>query len=49
MVGFINIWGKRVGAVSWDGNRRLVAFEFDEDFIREDQKESLTISEILQF
>lgn len=35
MVAFINIWGKRVGAVSWDGNRRLATFEFDEDFIRE--------------
>ncbi len=35
MVAFINIWGKKVGAVSWDEDRRFATFEFDENFIRE--------------
>lgn len=29
---FINIWNKRVGAVSWDAERRLANFEFDRSF-----------------
>jgi len=29
---FINIWGERVGAVSWDENRRIASFEFIADF-----------------
>ena len=35
MVAFINIWGKRVGAVSWNNNTGIATFEFDEDFIKE--------------
>ena len=32
---FINIWGKRVGAVSWDSDRKLATIEFEEDFVDE--------------
>jgi len=35
MVAFINIWNRRVGAVSWDEGRRLATMEFDENFIKE--------------
>ncbi|MBL7123929.1 MAG: type II toxin-antitoxin system HipA family toxin [Actinobacteria bacterium] len=35
MVAFINIWNRRVGAVSWDEERRLATMEFDENFIKE--------------
>jgi len=34
MVAFINIWDKRVGAVSWNRERGLATIEFDEDFVR---------------
>jgi len=34
MVAFINIWGKRVGAVSWN-NTGTATIEFDEDFVKE--------------
>nr|MBP8067520.1 HipA N-terminal domain-containing protein [Pedobacter sp.] len=30
---YINIWNKRVGAVSWDEERKLGSFEFDPSFI----------------
>lgn len=29
---FINIWNKRVGAVSWDAERRMASFEYDSSF-----------------
>jgi len=29
---FINIYGKRVGAVTWDSNRGLDSFEYDPKF-----------------
>ena len=29
---FINIWNKRVGAVSWDAKRRMASFEYDSSF-----------------
>lgn len=29
---FINIHGKRVGAVAWDPNRGLASFEYDPQF-----------------
>lgn len=35
MVAFINIWDKRVGAVSWNRERGLATTEFDEDFAKE--------------
>jgi len=35
MVAFINVWNRRVGAVSWDEERRLATMEFDENFIKE--------------
>lgn len=34
MVAFINIWGKRVGAVSWN-NTGTATIEFDEGFVKE--------------
>lgn len=30
---YINIWNKRVGAVSWDDDRKLGSFEFDPSFV----------------
>ncbi|MBU2020557.1 MAG: type II toxin-antitoxin system HipA family toxin [Bacteroidetes bacterium] len=30
---FVNIWGKRVGAISWNPNSGLGAFQYDSDFI----------------
>ena len=30
---YINIWGKRVGAVYWDADRRIASFEFDPGFV----------------
>jgi len=35
MVAFINVWNRRVGAVSWDEERRLATMEFDGNFIKE--------------
>lgn len=32
-IAFINIWKKRVGAVSWDNERKLATMEFGENFI----------------
>jgi serine/threonine-protein kinase HipA len=32
---FINIWKKRVGAVSWDNDRKIATIEFGENFINE--------------
>ncbi|SDL80194.1 serine/threonine-protein kinase HipA [Daejeonella rubra] len=29
---YVNIWNKRVGAVSWDPDRRLASFEYDAGF-----------------
>ena len=29
---YINLWNKRVGAVSWDAERRLASFEYDSNF-----------------
>lgn len=29
---YVNIWNKRVGAVSWDPERRLASFEYDSGF-----------------
>ena len=29
---YINLWDKRVGAVSWDADRRFASFEYDSDF-----------------
>jgi serine/threonine-protein kinase HipA len=34
-IAFINIWKKRVGAVSWDNDRKLAIMEFEEDFVNE--------------
>ena len=34
-IAFINIWKKRVGAVSWDNGRKLATMEFEEDFVNE--------------
>ncbi|MBU4293059.1 MAG: HipA N-terminal domain-containing protein, partial [Actinobacteria bacterium] len=34
-IAFINIWKKRVGAVSWDNERKLATMEFGESFINE--------------
>lgn len=31
---FVNIWNKRVGAVTWDQNTGLGTFEYDKDFAR---------------
>jgi serine/threonine-protein kinase HipA len=30
----VALWGQRVGAVLWEDNRQLAAFEFDPDFLR---------------
>ncbi|MBN2858091.1 MAG: type II toxin-antitoxin system HipA family toxin [Candidatus Delongbacteria bacterium] len=30
---FVNIWGKRVGAVSWDAENNTASFEYDPSFI----------------
>ncbi len=30
---YINLWNKRVGAVSWDDERKLGSFEFDPSFV----------------
>jgi len=31
---FVNIWNKRVGAVSWDAEDRLAIFEYDKQFLK---------------
>ena len=31
---FVNIWNKRVGAVSWDREAGLGSFQFDKDFLK---------------
>ncbi len=31
---FVNIWGKRAGAVSWDDDNKTASFEFDPSFLR---------------
>ncbi len=35
MVAFVNIWNKRVGAVSWNNNTGIATFEFGPDFLKE--------------
>lgn len=30
---YINIWNKRVGAIAWDMDARLGAFEFEPEFL----------------
>jgi len=30
---YINIWGKRVGAISWDAEQRLGSFEYEPNFL----------------
>ncbi len=34
-IAFINIWKKKVGAVSWDNDRKIATIEFSENFISE--------------
>lgn len=34
LVAFVNIWGKRVGAVSWNNDTGSATFEFEPDFIQ---------------
>ncbi|MBN2789484.1 MAG: type II toxin-antitoxin system HipA family toxin [Candidatus Delongbacteria bacterium] len=31
---FVNIWGRRVGAVSWDADNNAASFEFDPSFLK---------------
>jgi len=33
---FVNIWGERVGAVSWDNETGLASFEYDSSFLNND-------------
>lgn len=33
---FVNIWNKRVGAISWDNELGISSFEFDKDFLNSD-------------
>ena len=28
----VNLWGRRIGAVSWDSSRRVGVFQYDPDF-----------------
>jgi serine/threonine-protein kinase HipA len=35
VVAFVNIWNKRVGAVSFNNNTGMATFEFDQDFLKE--------------
>ncbi len=30
---FVNIWDRRVGAISWDKELGVSSFEFDKDFL----------------
>lgn len=30
----VNLWGRRVGALSWDSNRRIAQFQYDPDFLQ---------------
>jgi len=40
---FVKLWGKRVGAVSWDNQKGIASFEYDKNFL----KSELDISPIL--
>lgn len=32
---FVNIWGKRIGAVAWDNTQQIARFEYDPSFLNE--------------
>ncbi|UCJ07613.1 HipA N-terminal domain-containing protein [Chitinophaga pendula] len=30
---YVNLWGKRVGAIFWDSNSRVASFEYEPSFV----------------
>ncbi len=32
LAAYINLWGKRVGAIVWNPNTNISSFEFDQEF-----------------